>query len=540
MKLKHVKGLNKLVYASIFLLSILSMQSCKDKEENIITAGDASVTVNLLGVQTSVETNSSTNQKSSISSTMRSSAVSTETQTTNVNFSEGCAINVSLTDNALASARPFVLKASTNKSTTAITDRTTLDDGVKYQVIVYNQQGNYVTEQTFTAGTKTTDATAMKLNAGETYTFVAYSINSTTTTPNIDNKNKWSTAVLNNISADLMYFTTTQKLVDGQNFLNVVLSHLYSEITTNITMDINMTGAITSVLNPVIRPTHYSASYKVSDGTLTYSGLNNAGASVTFPKLGTGLRSLTSQPTLLIHPTEANGKLNFGSITIDGETKTNLLISGLKITPGHKYTLNLNFKTCTQNVTSDGGLNWRYPEATYNRKQGIWFNGTFVANGGTIEKSFTAPGADYGFVFDITELDNAFNMVVNGTKLASKEIQFQSNGSSAQNIRFKDKSLYQGTNTEGGTNIEPIWTLKGTTANPLIKVVISRTGQVTMYGAKKSGGPLYELEMFGTGSYFNTVPWPNGTTHSVKVTQLVDGQTIIVGTGSGRKKISCN
>ena len=126
----------------------------------------------------------------------------------------------------------------------------------------------------------------------------------------------------------------------------------------------------------------------------------------------------------MISPLTNTASLNFGIISIDDETKKNLVIPNVKITPGVSYTLKLNFKTCTQPVGQVEGLDWRYPAATWFGKLGIWKDGVFYSAGSTITRNITAPGADYGFVFDITELDNAFNMELNGVKLAQKEIQF--------------------------------------------------------------------------------------------------------------------
>src|SRR5690606_37033696 len=113
-----------------------------------------------------------------------------------------------------------------------------------------------------------------------------------------------------------------------------------------------------------------------------------------------------------------NKTLNFGTITIDDETKTNFSIANIRVNPGCKYNLNLNFRTCTQEVKlADDALNWRYPETgdrkgCYDPKTGeIWKNGTLLT------KTLSAPASNYGFTFDITELDNAVNMEVNGVKI---------------------------------------------------------------------------------------------------------------------------
>lgn len=163
----------------------------------------------------------------------------------------------------------------------------------------------------------------------------------------------------------------------------------------------------------------------------------------------------------------------------------------------------------------------------------------FYANGSKIERVYTEKGADYGFVIDLYQLDNSFNFEVNGKSMATREIQFQSNAQTSQNIEFEDGSQYQGANVEGGS-VPAIWTIRGSAATPMVKVVISRTGEVTIFGSKKSNGKLYPLRL-KQGTTFNTFPWSPGSSQNniVKFTSIVDGETIIKGSGSGRIKIPC-
>ncbi|MBE8712215.1 hypothetical protein [Sphingobacterium hungaricum] len=520
----------KLVFAA-FAILFLTLQSCQNSEETLLEAGEATVNVSMVSVDSNVEEILLAGTKNSkVSSNLTSDVPAT------IAFSNSSTIGVSLTSNASSTGN---LLASSGK--VATTGKVPLTKGVKYNVVVYSDEGNYVTEKSYTYGNESTTG-GITLYAGKNYTFVAYSINNSSALPNLVNKNKLSTAKIDQVSADLMYFKTKLKIEFGVTNLNVVLKHQFSEITTVMTMDPNTTGAFTKIASAVMKPTHSTATLSLEDDKITYNGENKNGASVTFPSLGTkGLRSVTSVATMLINPSSTTGSLNFGSITIDGETKSNVNVANLKVKPGYKYNLNLNFKTCTKDVSGADGLNWRYPQSkNFWGEVGIYIGNTFYKNGETISKTITAPGADYGFLFDITELDNAFNMEVNGVKLATKEIQFQRvNGSSSQNIRFKDGSRYEGSNTQGGDDIAAVYNMKGTEAKPLVKIVISRFGEVTMFGSKVNGGPLYELELFN-GNTFNTFPWSGTGTNTVKVTQLVDGRTFIVGKGSGKTKISCN
>ncbi len=512
----------------------LSLYSCNKSGENTALTGETVVKVNLSGVEAYTETDNNAVQKQASAKASRTSIDAPDVQEMTVPLENGGSVDVVLTNNSAITKS--LVASSTPKLAAVQTQEKPLDKNVKYKVVVYDNQGAYVTEKIYSYGEEAT-AAGIVLDAGKSYTFIAYSINSTTALPGINNQNTLSTASLDNISGDLMYYTGTLTLKSGVNNLNVVLKHLFSQITTTLTMDPSMTGAITQIGTAVLKPSHGSANLKFSDQTLTYNGLNNAGVTTQFPALGNGLRTVISNPSLLIHPATSNGTLMLGSLTLDDETKTNITIPNVKINPGQKYDLKLNFRTCTQNVTSNG-LDWSYPATTSGGKTGIMKDGKFYANGTTIDRNFTAPAADYGFVFDITELDNAFNMEVNGVKLAKQEIQFEVGASSAQNIQFVDGSKYAGNNIETGKRIDQVYNMKGTSAAPLIKLVISRTGQVTMFGSKTSGGPLYELKLVN-GNSFNTFPWSATQSNTVKVTQLVDGRTIIKGVGAGKKKIPC-
>ncbi|WP_313155829.1 hypothetical protein [Sphingobacterium multivorum] len=512
----------------------LSLYSCNKSGENTALTGETVVKVNLSGVEAYTETDNNAVQKQASAKASRTSIDAPDVQEMTVPLENGGSVDVVLTNNSAITKS--LVASSTPKLAAVQAQEKPLDKNVKYKVVVYDNQGAYVTEKIYSYGEEAT-AAGIVLDAGKSYTFIAYSINSTTALPGINNQNTLSTASLDNISGDLMYYTGTLTLKSGVNNLNVVLKHRFSQITTTLTMDPSMTGAITQIGAAVLKPSHGSANLKFSDQTLTYNGLNNAGVTTQFPALGNGLRTVISNPSLLIHPATSNGTLMLGSLTLDDETKTNITIPNVKINPGQKYDLKLNFRTCTQNVTSNG-LDWSYPATTSGGKTGIMKDGKFYANGTTIDRNFTAPAADYGFVFDITELDNAFNMEVNGVKLAKQEIQFEVGASSAQNIQFVDGSKYAGNNIETGKRIDQVYNMKGTSAAPLIKLVISRTGQVTMFGSKTSGGPLYELKLVN-GNSFNTFPWSATQSNTVKVTQLVDGRTIIKGVGAGKKKIPC-
>ncbi|WP_216644499.1 hypothetical protein, partial [Mammaliicoccus sciuri] len=65
---------------------------------------------------------------------------------------------------------------------------TELGDNIVYKVAVYKTDGSFVDEKTFTYKTNNTnDQQGFMLNGDQTYTFVAYSINSTSAIPVVNN-----------------------------------------------------------------------------------------------------------------------------------------------------------------------------------------------------------------------------------------------------------------------------------------------------------------------------------------------------------------
>ncbi|MGO4709836.1 hypothetical protein AB4Y90_12110 [Chryseobacterium sp. 2TAF14] len=157
---------------------------------------------------------------------------------------------------------------------------------------------------------------------------------------------------------------------------------------------------------------------------------------------------------------------------------------------------------------------------------------TFTASNG-ISKTFAQPATNNGFVFDIYSLDNSFNMMINGVNLAISEIEFQSSGTPSPgiNVRFADGDLYE-------INTPFIYNFSGTAAAPLIRIVISPAGTISMYGSKTAGGVLYPLELFN-GNSLNNIIWNSSGNNNIVITQNVVGTTNITGRGYGQNIVPC-
>ncbi|NLO39710.1 MAG: cadherin-like domain-containing protein, partial [Ruminiclostridium sp.] len=162
-------------------------------------------------------------------------------------------------------------------------------------------------------------------------------------------------------------------------------------------------------------------------------------------------------------------------------------------------------------------------------------------NGTLITREVIQPDVDYGYVIDIYELDNSFNIEFNGINIASQEIQFQEFGVPAEvnlpmNVMFADGDKYE--YNINGTWIDRIYELEGDKVNnkPIIRVIISPTGNVQLLGSKVSADHGdYKLQplILYNGNVFNQVVF-NPSGNFLKVTQIAVGETLMTAYGYGR------
>ncbi|AQX05216.1 hypothetical protein BBD33_08140 [Elizabethkingia meningoseptica] len=497
--LKHRKTL--LIVVSLWTISCRSTDN-PIQEEN---QNAYNVKINMLGIidaEQAPATSASANKSVSSSQAVQNSTIKIDEN----NYVTASLIPQNATSNnrAQASINPMA----------ATPVNTFLGNQVKYKVVVYDSNGAWKAEKEFSYTQN--DSDGFMLDGGQNYTFIAYSVNSTssTDTPAVSSGGTLATATLANVNKDLMFFKKNMTVTgNGPNYLDVVLKHQFSQITT--ILDARQVGTITSIVSPTISPAKSSANLSFNNSTLSYNSDISGGAVISFPTPNS--QYVSGTPTQIISPTNANGELKVGALTLDGITKNNVTLSSkVKIDPGVKYDLRLRFGPCRQDVTPT----------------------PFRVNNGD-SKTFNMPATSFGFVFDIYFLDNSFNMTINGTKLATTEIQFQDNiGGSPQNVAFADNSGTYEHNYPG------IWTYDGnaingnSTAVPIVRVVISPDGTVSMYGVKQNRGPLYPLKLVN-GNSFNKVPWNTGSSNTVIASQQIFNSTTMNGIGTGKTIITC-
>ncbi|WP_255412759.1 FISUMP domain-containing protein [Elizabethkingia sp. YR214] len=244
-------------------------------------------------------------------------------------------------------------QASLSGNLMAATGPTPLGAGIRYKVVVFRSTGEYVTERNYIRGQENSTAD-LNLDGGSSYTFIVYSVKSQTNLPDVtytNTSNKTlATASISGLAntVDFMYYRKdTSVSGDQTNYLNVVLLHKLSLITT--TIDASATGYNITAVTANIDSHYPSYNVPLSSGTPAQTGTAGT-AAVTFPTLGTQI--IVANPVMLNGNT-TTGKFTLSTITIGPLTQTvsSAALTGLKITPGIMY--NLKFTLSPADVYLD-------------------------------------------------------------------------------------------------------------------------------------------------------------------------------------------
>ncbi|ODM55401.1 hypothetical protein [Elizabethkingia meningoseptica] len=418
-----------------------------------------------------------------------------------------------------------VPQASKNGIPMGLSQSTALENGIKYKVVVYNENGMYEGENNYTVGDK--NPAPFKLNGGQTYTFIAYSIGSKTVIPAFTNGGPGSNisgAKLTGINGDLMFYKKKMTVSgNGSNNLDIILKHRFSQINTKL--DARQVGFFGELTNPLLIPQKAlsnSADINFATDELVYNGSISGNIPLTFPAINPSSRPnvMASNPVQLIS-SGTTGDFYMGNLVLDGIAKENLIFDNVKITPGLKYNMNVRFQPCRQDTR------WTFAELG---------NQGELSGSPVYSRTLTMPASDLGFVFEIYDLDNSFNMKINGTMLATKEIQFESAAGirTPQNVMFADGTKYQSNGIPG------IWTLSTVWPNPpIVRVVIDKNGNISMFGLKSNGGSLQPLILYDNNK-FNKITWYGDKENEVIISQEQFGsQTRMKSSSSGRKIVKC-
>ncbi|MDV4102674.1 hypothetical protein CMT19_16670 [Elizabethkingia anophelis] len=248
---------------------------------------------------------------------------------------------------------PRLTSLSSSLSSKADTEQNNLPANIKYKLIVFDLNGNYITERNYTYRQEA-NTPALNLDGGSSYIFIAYSIGSTSELPEVqyaDSQNKTlASATLPSVNGntDLMYFKKEMKVIGNQeNNLDIILKHKFSEISTKV--DASATGFSISAINASINSHYPLSDIKLSDGEITYIG-SVGNADISFSGINTSV--VTGTPRI-INGNTTTGSFIISSMTINNITRTDLIpLNNVKIVPGVKYNLNITL------IPNDGALSY--------------------------------------------------------------------------------------------------------------------------------------------------------------------------------------
>lgn len=409
-----MKILNKSIKFIITIAVIIALFSCNKENTLLISDGQALVKINLIGTESMEELP----LKSTSSNRTGLKVVST--QVVRVPYNDEYTIEAALTvDNSNTASLPEngSIIQSTNNSISQKAVAVALPNYSKYRIIVYDNTGKYVDQIVYTMGSET--GQELKLDAGKTYTFVCISYGSTSVVSPISTTSTLAQAKYIGISTtdnDLMYTTVSRTLVAGNNDLNLILKHKFSQITT--TIDASAIGSISAIGNAQLHPHYGSIDLNLSDGLVNFQSATLNSKILTFPnQTGT---SIVANPIIIAAPTGSgiDNKLTIGSITIGGVVRTNLPeVTGFNIKQGERYSLKVTLKKYPTSIEVDNI---------------VWATGNLVYNA---PNSYSiAPYGQLGNYFPYNKLTPApllaFTSNTNGDPCAKLTIDAQNNPNS--------------------------------------------------------------------------------------------------------------
>lgn len=257
------------------------------------------------------------------------------------------------------------LKSSNHTATLSTnTEKQILKEGTKYQVAIFDADGNYKLTKSFT---KTNDNQDFVIDNGK-YIFVVYASGTNKTLPSIPQGAKLSTLNFENLTADtdFMLDQIPVEIKDGRNELNIDLKHLFTQVS--LKFDASEIGEISSIGGVNINPSVASVDVALSEGKITFKGNT---AAVPMPLKNTNGKIILSEPTFITTAATSSGTIVLSNVSIGGSAPRNLTKGGWKLIPGVKYELDITLKGQPNNKSVKiAGAEWASGNLTY--KDGIY------------------------------------------------------------------------------------------------------------------------------------------------------------------------
>ena len=241
------------------------------------------------------------------------------------------------------------LKSIAQAGINPVAAATPIQRAIKFRIVVYNASGQYDSSYIYSVsatGAVTPDSgNPIKLNGGESYTFIAYSYNTNVAPADNLVGSNLSTATISATSTqDIMYYKTTMT-PDGntgvQNYLNVILKHSFSTITVNVDASLTNGYNITNITGATLGKVFPTATIALNSGTVTSSGTATTIA-VPFPASPNSNNVTATSAVIINNANNTNdGTFNIASLTIGPLTGTNVAFNNLTIQPGARYNMTI-------------------------------------------------------------------------------------------------------------------------------------------------------------------------------------------------------
>jgi hypothetical protein len=156
---------------------------------------------------------------------------------------------------------------------------------------------------------------------------------------------------------------------------------------------------------------------------------------------------------------------------------------------------------------------------------------------GSYSESILVEDAELGYMLDFYSLNHSFTLMVNTVLIHSSDLEFGNGGGLVTNVEFENGDKY-GIHTMHNGNPAQIWEMEGSIQNPLLRLKISPSGRVELWGAKTSGGELFKLRLIN-GNEFTVVPWNASSTNEVVLSQNQSSNLIVNARGYSLKVVKC-
>ncbi|MDV3907938.1 chromosome condensation regulator RCC1 [Elizabethkingia anophelis] len=334
--IKNTLFMFKSYLLSFFILFIVF--SCRSSQDEQLKDGVGIVQINIKGIEFQGDPNIATNNKQASAfkfTNLGTFSPENEVQEIGRAHIKDDYYAIATYSPGIDSEVPISSKASASTKASADPNLTnTLPAGIKYRVVVYNLNGDLITQKVYTTGTKLSDdGKALQLDSGR-YKFVVYSYNTTTAPPAIDGK---SAIVSPPANIDLLYYSKEVSVNgDTTNYLDIVLAHKYTGIS--LVLNGADVGVISAVSGVTIAPNHANNQLNLSDGSITYDSnpVNLAIGSDKFSGFNT--TTVTSSTIIVSAPASEAGIPN-ATLTIDKLTAAGTDINKMRfnfyIKPGN-------------------------------------------------------------------------------------------------------------------------------------------------------------------------------------------------------------